>query len=83
MRPREPSANNALDDQVVSGGRRPNPDSEIELPLRAEVDVNRGKELLLLLMQRVESSQWAVRGVVLEPSSDLFRKVVTDSPAKS
>src|SRR4029077_9480154 len=65
-----------LHDQVIGGARRSDADSEVELPLRAEVDVDAGEELLLLIAQSVESAQRAVSGIVLEPSCNLFCEIV-------
>jgi hypothetical protein len=56
MRPGKSAADDALDDQVIGGARRSDADSEVELPLRTEIDVDAGEELLLLIAQSIEST---------------------------
>jgi hypothetical protein len=58
--------------------RRPDADSEVELPLGSEVHVDGREELLLLLAQRIKTIQRSVGGVVLQPARNLFGDVVAE-----
>src|SRR5215471_7122449 len=76
MGPGESPAYDALYDQVIGGTGCADPDSEIELPLGGEVDVDGREELLLLFSQGVEPAQRPERRVVLEPARNFPGYVV-------
>src|SRR5580692_2669762 len=78
MRPGKAPPNNAFNDQVVGGPRGADAHAKVELPLRAEIDVDRRKELLLLIFQRVEAGERTVRRVVFQPARNLLGEIVTD-----
>jgi len=55
--PRKSPAYNAFNDEVVGGTGRPDAHSQVELPLRTEIHIDGGEELLLLISQRIKSGQ--------------------------
>ena len=58
--PRESPSHNTFHDEVVGGARRPDTYSEVEFPLGGEIDIDRGKELLLLIPECIKARQGAV-----------------------
>jgi len=50
--------------------------AEVELPVRTEVQVDGRENGLLLVTERVETSDGAERTVILDANRDLFRDVV-------
>ena len=57
VRPRKTPPDDTFHDQVIGRPRRANTHTKVELPLRTEVDIDRWKELLLLIFERVEAVQ--------------------------
>src|SRR5580700_4141708 len=78
MRPGKAPPNNAFNDQVVGGPRGADAHAKVELPLRAEIDVDRRKELLLLIFERVEARERTVRRVVFQSARNLLGEIVTE-----
>ena len=62
---------NAPDDQVIGRSGRAHPNSKVEFPLRPQVVVDGWEELLLLILQGIETVQRSVRRVVLNPTTVL------------
>src|SRR5579859_5294715 len=63
---------------MIGGMRGSDADSEVKLPLRREVDVNAGEKLLLLISERVESGQWSISRVILQPASNFLCEIVAE-----
>jgi hypothetical protein len=57
VRPGKTPSDNAFDDEMVGRARGAHTHTEVELPLRPEIDVNGGEELLLLVFQGIESGE--------------------------
>ena len=74
--PFEAASDDALDDPVVGG--RGGADAEVDLPVWADVEIDGGKQLLLLNMQTGDLRDAAIIGVVFETAGDLLGEVVTD-----
>ena len=53
-------------------------DAEVELPLRSEVYVDGGKELLLLVFYRVETGNRSTRSVIFESAGNFLGEIVAD-----
>src|SRR5438093_12275655 len=67
-----------FDDQVVGRAREAVSDSNVDLPLRGQIEVEGRKDLVLLLGQRIEARHRTHRAVVLDSRRDLLRGVVTE-----
>ena len=50
LAPGETPANNSFDDQVVCGRSCPQADTKVNLPLRRDIQITYGEDLLLLIM---------------------------------
>jgi hypothetical protein len=50
-------SDNAFEDEMVGRARGAHTDTEVERPLRPEIEVNGGEELLLLVFQGIESGE--------------------------
>src|SRR6266568_8905261 len=74
----EPPTNDHLDDQMVGVARHAYSDAKVELPIRRHVEINRGKNLLLLVTQGIEVADWTEPAVVLQPANNPFRKRIAD-----
>src|ERR1700674_5073032 len=66
----ETIAENHLGDEVIGRSRHSNTDAEIDFPLRCEIKINGGKNLVLLLRHRIESCCRPDRAIILEPSGN-------------
>ena len=53
--PVEVAAEDAFDDPVIGGGGGADAHADVDLPLRRHVQIGDGEDLLLLVVQRVES----------------------------
>src|SRR5581483_11688852 len=73
--PAEPIAEDHLHQQVVGAAGGADADTEVELPLRAEVEVDGGHDLVLLLAQRVEVADGSQPAVVLQAKRRALRHV--------
>jgi hypothetical protein len=51
--PGKTPTDNALDDQVIGRSGRTHAHPKVEFPLRPQIDVNGGEELLLLIFQGI------------------------------
>ena len=78
VRPGESPAEDALDDQMVSGSGRADPNSEVEFPLRPQIEINGREQLLLLILQRIEAVQRSGGCVVFQPCGNSFCEIVAD-----
>src|SRR6266571_1944990 len=74
----ETVAENHLRKQVIRGARHAHTQPKIDFPLGREVQVNRGKNLLLLLAYRVKARDRAERAVILEASRDFLGEIVAE-----
>lgn len=74
----EAIAQDELGDDVVGAAGDADAQTEIDLPLRAEVHIYGGEKLLLLVLDRIEAGDRAERTVVLQPQGNLSSDVVTD-----
>ncbi len=63
------AAENGFDDPVVSAGCRTYAYSDVNLPLRRDVEVGDCEDLLLLVMERIEGAQAAVVCVVFDTAT--------------
>jgi hypothetical protein len=52
--------------------------AEIDLPLRRDIQINRGENLVLLLRDRIESGDLADRPAIFEARGDLGSEVVAE-----
>ena len=73
--PIEVAAENGFDDPVVGAGCRAYAYSDVDFPLRRDVEVGDYEYLLLLVMERIEGAQSAVVCVVFDTATDLAVKV--------
>src|ERR1022692_2198516 len=68
----------AFHDQVIGGSGRANADAEVELPFGREIDIDRGKELLLLVFERVEAGERTVSRIVFQPARKFLGEIVAE-----
>src|SRR6476646_673711 len=74
--PAESAANDGFNDQVV---RRPGDspaDTKVEFPFRRDIQVNGGKELLLLVGYRIKAADRAKRAVVFQSGAEGLGEIV-------
>src|SRR5260370_31256895 len=71
---RRPPPDDPLHHPPVRGRCRANPHPEVHLPRRRHVQVDRRKDLLLLVSQQVEVPRRSIGGVILHPTRHLFPK---------
>src|SRR5215813_5008212 len=76
MLPTKPAADNGFDDQMVRRARDANADAKIQLPFRRHVQVNRWKDLLLLVRNWIKAANGTQRAIVFNSATDHFGKVV-------
>ena len=74
----EAAADDHFHNQVIRGSGDTNSDAEVELPVGREVEVNRGKELLLLIPHRIEARDWTERSIIFQASINALREVEAD-----
>src|SRR6516162_2876660 len=65
-------------DQVVSRASETHSEAEVDFPLRSDVEVDGGKNLMLLLGYRIKSRHWAHRAVVFKAAGDLGSEVIAE-----
>src|SRR5690242_2763645 len=65
-----------LQDQPVGAARGAYPGACIELPVRRQIQVHAGEDLLLLFRQRIEIPDRPERTVVFEPQRNLLGDVI-------
>lgn len=63
---------------MVCRSRDPNAQAKIDLPLRTDIQINRGENLLLLLGDCIESGERANRAVIFQAPGDLTGEVVAE-----
>jgi len=80
--PVKAAAEDAFDDPVIGGCGCAHTDAEVDLPPGTDIEIDAGKYLLLLLVERVGVAQVAVVGVVLDGAVDLFGEVKADRCAR-
>src|SRR5580698_4453151 len=78
MRPIEAPADNPFYDEVIGARRGADSYTEINLPVRRHVQINRREELLLLIVERIKTTQRSIGGIVFEAAGDVFVEVVTE-----
>src|SRR5215472_6802046 len=78
MRPREPPPDDAFDNQVIRGPRRADSNSEVDLPFGRDIEIDRRKELLLLIAHRIKPCNRSVGSVVLQAACNLLGKVIAE-----
>src|SRR5262249_35669052 len=74
--PTESSPNDPFDDQMVGGAGQSPTDAEIDLPVRRNIQIDRGKNLLLLLSDRIKVADRPQSPVVFQAAGDYFGKIV-------
>lgn len=57
VRPGKAASDDAFHDQMIGGARGADAYSKVELPLRAEINVDCWNELLLLIFERIKAIQ--------------------------
>ena len=72
------AAEDHFDQQVVRASRQTYADAEVEFPVRAEVEVDRRKYLVLLVRHSVKTCHRAERPIVFEPHIDSPRDRIAD-----
>src|SRR5271156_2807410 len=83
MRPVKAAGEVCLPDPVVCTGSYSDTHTKIHLPIGREVQINRGKELLLLVMKRGNIAHISIIGVVFESAGDVSGDGVADLRAGS
>ena len=78
MSPREAAADDALHDEMIGGGCQSPANAKIELPLGRDVEIDRGKELVLLLADGIELGRGSGISVILDAARNLACQVVAD-----
>src|SRR5579884_309216 len=63
---------------MICARRWPDTHAKVDLPVWRHIKVNRGKELLLLIMKAIEAPQSSVRSVVFQTARNHARKVIAD-----
>src|SRR5580658_3044101 len=71
-------ADDSFEDQMVGRAGKSHTESEIDFPLRREIQVNRGEDLLLLLMNWQEVGSGPDRAVILQAAGNLGSEVVAE-----
>jgi hypothetical protein len=74
----EAIAKDHFGDQVVGGTGEADAQAEIKLPLRCDIQVDRGKKLVLLLGEWIESCYRAHGAVVFETGGDFASQVIAE-----
>src|SRR5437773_10787998 len=74
----EPVPDNRLHDPVLARAREPLADAEVQLPVRRHVQIENGKQDVMLFGQRIEMLHGSRFGVVLDPRRDFLRDVLAD-----
>jgi hypothetical protein len=74
----ETIAENHFSDQMIGRGGEADAQAEIDFPFGRQIQVEGGKNLLLLLPCGQEIRGWPDGTVIFDTSSDLLRKVVAD-----
>src|SRR5256885_3829836 len=72
----KPVAENHLGKQMIRCARHAHSHSKIDFPYGREIQINRRKNLLLLLADRVEARHRTQRAVVLDSSSNFLGEIV-------
>src|ERR1039457_2695423 len=81
--PLEASTDDGLDQHVVRPASYAHPDSKVDLPLRRNIQIERGHELLRLARERVEFSDWSQTTVVFETEGHDLGEVPRDLRVRS
>ena len=74
----ETAAQNHLDDQVIGTGRQAYANTEVQLPVRAEIKINGREDLVLLLCGWREIDQRACRAIIFEASGKFVDQLIAD-----
>lgn len=74
----EAVAENHLSDQMICGVRHADAQTKIHFPFRGKVQVDGGKELMLLLAYRQEIRCRTNGAVILKAAGDFFCEVVAE-----
>src|SRR5690349_1956040 len=74
----ETVAENHLGKQMIRRARHTNTHAEINFPFGREVQVNRRKDLLLLLADRVETRYRTQRAIILDAPCNLLGEIVAE-----
>src|ERR1700722_18009245 len=83
MRPVEAAPHNSLHDQVIGGRGYSHTYPEVDLPIRRNIQIDRRKKLLLLIVEGVEITQTPIVGIVFESARYVFVEVITELRAGS
>src|SRR5271165_232476 len=75
LAPVKPAPDDRLEQHMVGGPRHANPNSEVDLPFRRNVQVERRNELLRLIGEGIESRDRAETTVILQPEGHGFGEV--------
>ena len=57
---------------------QPNTQPEINLPLRRQIQIDRGKNLVLLLADRIKTRNRANGAIIFKPPGNLRREIVAE-----
>src|SRR5438132_2927108 len=74
----ETVAENHLRKQVIRRARHAHTQPKIDFPLRREIQIDRRKNLLLLLADGVETRDWTERAVILDSNGNSLGEIVTE-----
>jgi hypothetical protein len=72
----EPTPKNCFDQQMIRASCYPDTHTKVEFPVRSEVVIDRGYDLLLLCVERVKVSDVSHVTVVLESDLEFPRRVI-------
>src|SRR5271165_6894271 len=78
LAPVESPADDRLEQHMVSAASHANPEPEVDLPLRRHVQIKRRNELLRLITEGIESSDWAKTAVILQPERNDLAEIPRD-----
>src|SRR5437870_5302974 len=74
----ETIAENHLGNQAIRCARHANAEPKIDFPLGRKIQVNGGKDLLLLLANRVKAGDGAERSVIFDAAGDFLAEIVAE-----
>ena len=75
---REATAYDHFQDQMICAARHPDADPKVELPLRRDIEIDGGKDLMLLFTLWIKTAQRSERSVILKAAIDRLRDRVGD-----
>src|SRR4051794_14367490 len=75
LAPVEPPSHDQLEDPAIRSRRSPDPHTEIDLPVRRDIQIHSGKYHLLLIVKRQDVAEASIIAVILHPAGYHLREV--------